>query len=541
MHPLDALKDYWGLRSQLKDELRALVELARALPPFFRERITLERAEEEIRKAMESREERFLDLVRARIYERPGSPYRRLLKIAGCEFGDLQNQVRRYGLEVTLERLAGEGVYLTSEEFKGKKEVVRRGHSFRVTPRDFESADSTSGAVVQSSGTTSQPVRAALSPGRQTRLAFATAVFFSAHQLFASAHAICDAILPGGGGVNNLLIYAKLGIATDRWFARRIPSKGRLEAWYHYLVTYLVVLMGKWHGPGFPAPEFIDVGEMKRIVGWIVEQKGRGKNCCVKTTASNAVRISRAAWEMGASLEGTKFIVSGEPFTDAKQEMVGRVGATTTSRYSFTEGGIVGFGCGNPVVADEIHINQYMLTAVSRPTALDRDAAIRPLLFTTVQPLGVSSLLNVENGDYGILETRQCGCALQKLGLTLHLHHIRSYEKFTSEGMNYFYGDLYEFFEQSLPAEFGGGPGDYQLAEEEDDNGQTRLTLVVHPQVGEVNEGKLLLRLEERLAQGSSANRFQAKIWQDAGTLRVKRGVPHASARGKILPLHISR
>ena len=150
-------------------------------------------------------------------------------------------------------------------------------------------------------------------------------------------------------------------------------------------------------------------------------------------------------------------------------------------------------------------------------------------------------LLNVAIGDYATLARRDCGCALEKVGLTLHLHHIRSYDKFTSEGMNYFYGDLYEFFEKTLPAEFGGGPGDYQLVEEEDQSGQTRLTLVVDPEVGVVDEPKILLRLQERLAEGSSANRFQSMVWQNAGTLRVKREIPHASARGKILPLHISR
>jgi hypothetical protein len=59
--------------------------------------------------------------------------------------------------------------------------------------------------------------------------------------------------------------------------------------------------------------------------------------------------------------------------------------------------------------------------------------------------------------------------------------------------MNYFYGDLFEFIETTLPAEFGGDPGDYQLVEEEDCNAQTRLTLLVHPEVGQFDEKKSLL------------------------------------------------
>jgi hypothetical protein len=127
------------------------------------------------------------------------------------------------------------------------------------------------------------------------------------------------------------------------------------------------------------------------------------------------------------------------------------------------------------------------------------------------------------------------------VGFTQHLHTIRSFEKFTSEGMNYFGSDLFELLENVIPSEFGGGPGDYQLVEEEDERGQTRLTLVVHPQLGEINEATLLLRLQHALAQGSRNQRFMSKIWQDAGTFRIRREVPHASDRGKILPLHIKQ
>jgi len=89
-----------------------------------------------------------------------------------------------------------------------------------------------------------------------------------------------------------------------------------------------------------------------------------------------------------------------------------------------------------------------------------------------------------------------------------------------------------------MPSEFGGGPGDYQLVREEDDNAQPRLTLVVHPEVGELNEQRLLAALQEGLANCYTARRA-SRIWQAAGTLRIRRQVPYASPRGKILPFHI--
>ena len=109
----------------------------------------------------------------------------------------------------------------------------------------------------------------------------------------------------------------------------------------------------------------------------------------------------------------------------------------------------------------------------------------------------------------------------------------------TSEGMNYSGTDLFALLENIIPSEFGGAPGDYQLVEEEDDQGQTRLSLVVHPAVGPVDEEKLLSRLQRLLAQGSPNNRFMATVWKEAGTFRVKREAPYASDRGKILPLRI--
>jgi hypothetical protein len=516
--------------------------LAKGLREFFREQITLEQAEEEIKTGLESREQRFLEQIRTKVYECPSSPYLKLLKFAGCDYGDLQTYVRRYGLDGALEQLAREGVYLTSDEFKGKKEVVRGRESFRVTQKDLELVNASPGLVIQTSGTSNRPAQSTVRLGYLGRRALATAVFFSAHGLFSRAHAMYDAILPGAGGVNNLLIHAKLGISTDHWFARKIPVNNWLEGMYHRSATSLIVLMGKYFGPGFPKPEFIDFKDIHRIVGWVSEKRRERKACCIVSTASNAVRIARTAAQMGESLEGVKFNASGEPLTEAKRALMERVGATVTPRYSCGPGLHVGSGCGNPLYPDHIHVNQHMLALIQHPRSLtDEGPPIYPLLWTAVYPSTSTLILNVESGDYAMLERSHCGCALEQVGFGLRVHHIKSFEKFTSEGMNYFYGDLFEFFEKILPSEFGGGPGDYQLVEEEGSNGQTRLTLLVHPEVGEVNEERLLSRLQEHMEEGSRGNRFMSRVWQDAGTFRIRREVPHASPRGKILPLHIPR
>jgi hypothetical protein len=528
---------------QFSSDLRTIknaVAVAAAVPRFLRERITPQQAEEAVKKLVETRVERFLELIRLQIYGRLGSPYLKLLKHAGCEFSDLQTQVHRHGLEETLTALAKEGVYLTSDEYKGKREVVRGRESFRITPRDFECRAASAGFTMQSSGTRNAPVSTFNSLDWRTQRIMGNAVAYAACDVFSSAYAVYQPII--SGRVAPVLGRAKIGIATDRWFAPKMPINSWLEGQYHYLSTSLIVLLANWFGPGMARPEFLESGDVRPIVEWILKNRRDGKKCCIQTVPSNAVRIARTALELGVTLEGTTFLGGGEPLTQSKRALIERVKANVLVTYAFGGNINVGQGCGNPAFTDEVHVQESLVAVVEHPRPLDDSSPpIHPLLGTTLHPLAPRLLLNVENGDYATMVRRDCGCALERVGFTQHLHTIRSFEKFTSEGMNYFGSDLFELLENVIPSEFGGGPGDYQLVEEEDERGQTRLTLVVHPELGEINEAMLLLRLQQALAQGSRNQRFMSKIWQDAGTFRIRREVPHASDRGKILPLHIKQ
>jgi hypothetical protein len=307
---------YQGLKSDLVNVKRSLA-LAAALPKFFRERVTLQQAEEEIKRLLDTRVERFFELVRAQIYERPDSPYRKLLKHAGCEFSDLQTQLQRHGLEETLLKLAGEGVYLTSDEFKGKMEVVRGGQSFRISPADFERRDSSAGFAVQSSGSRNLPIQT-FSPLEWRALqAKGEAIFYSAHDLYSCTHAVYEPII--AGRMHFIFLNTKLGIPVDRWFAFKVAVHNVAEDQYHYLNAHLVAKMGRWFGCGVANPEYLNPGDVKPILEWILENRRTGKNCCIITVVSNAARIARMALEKGLSLKGTRFVVSGEPLTQSKK------------------------------------------------------------------------------------------------------------------------------------------------------------------------------------------------------------------------------
>ncbi|MDH3444178.1 MAG: hypothetical protein OEN50_09675 [Deltaproteobacteria bacterium] len=537
---MTSLKDHYD---QLKSDLvniRRSSRLAAGLPRFFRERITLQQAEEETKRLVETRAERFLELVRSQIYERPGSPYQSLLRHAGCEFSDLATNLHRSGLEATLAKLAEEGVYLTSDEFKGKKKVTRGPISFRVSPTDFDRRETSAGITTESSGSRNSPIKTFSSLESLTLWAEGTGVFYAAHDLFSCVHAVYEPVL--AGRMHFILINGKLGVPVNRWFALNVAAHGALEDRYHYLNARVVAQTGSWFGPGIARPEYLDAKDLEPIIDWTLEHLRLGKRCCIITVVSNATRIARKALEAGISLEHLTLVASGEPLTKAKKRLMEDAGARIAIRYG--PGGVYGtaLGCSNPGYIDEMHVPQTMFTFVEHPRPLDYGGSpIHPLMQTTTHPAAPRLLLNVENGDYATIITRDCGCPLQKVGFTQHLHTVRSFEKMTSEGMNYAGSDLFELLEDTIPSEFGGGPGDYQLVEEEDARGQTRLTLVVRPNVKELNEKKLLLRLMQGLASGSRNHRFISQIWQDAGTFRIRRELPHASPRGKVLPLHIKQ
>lgn len=289
-----------------------------------------------------------------------------------------------------------------------------------------------------------------------------------------------------------------------------------------------------------PTPTFLDLQEPGRIAGWLATRLREGKAVCVTTYASSAVRICAAAKEMGLDLSGVWFITLGEPYTDAKKQMVEAVGARALVRYAFTEAGIIGYLCGEPQASDDLHFHSdcYGLIQRSR-TVGDSGPSVEAFLFTSLLPSAPKILLNVESGDYGVMEHRRCGCRLGAVGLTTHLAGIRSFEKLSGEGMTFVQTDLLRVLEEVLPARFGGTSADYQALEEEGDNGILRLLLIVSPRVGPVDEDRVRETFLEELGRNVRIGQAYAEIWRRAGTVHVKRQWPVPTKAGKILPFHL--
>jgi hypothetical protein len=512
--------------------LRAAVatagRLARDLGPFLRAPVTPAEARSLVRRGLEERAARFLALADRTIYGNPRSPYRQLLRAAGCERGDLRALVSEEGLEGALTRLAHDGVYVAFDEFKGRTPAVRGSAQFQFREEDFDHPGLAPHYLAHSGGTRGAATSVPMHLTFVADLAASTALALDAHGLTGHAHLIW--LL---AGVTPSLIYAKLGRPPLRWLCPvSAPPIVRVGA---------RVLAGaaRLHGVRLPLLRRLDVTRPDAMAAHLAAFVRGGTPVCVTTYASSAARIAGAAAERGLDLQGACFITLGEPFTDGKRHLIEAVGARALPRYAFTEAGIIGYGCANAETADDLHASTdgYALLTRARPVA-GSSLAVDALLFTSLRPATPKILLNVESGDHGRLVQRACGCLLEAAGLSTHVSRIRSFEKLSGEGMSFVHADLLGVLEDVLPRRFGGTGSDYQLVEEER-NGVLRAVLIVSPRVGLVDEVSVRRTLLEHLATGDGFTAAGARVWERANTVVISRRPPVPTRAGKILPFQI--
>ena len=93
--------------------------------------------------------------------------------------------------------------------------------------------------------------------------------------------------------------------------------------------------------------------------------------------------------------------------------------------------------------------------------------------------------------------------------------------------------------EEVLPARFGGDPTDYQFVEEEE-NGTTRVSVLVSPRAGAIDEQAVIRTVLQTLS-ACPGGALMTEVWRNHQVLRVMRREPYASGACKILPLHVLR
>jgi hypothetical protein len=457
--------------------------------------------------------------------------YRRLLHHAGCEYGDLERLVVREGLEAALCELLRRGVYLTVDEVKGRRPVVRGSLAIPVGPEALTNPLAARHVPVTSSGSRS--------PGTTLLMDLAFIRDHGVNSCLAleawggSGWVKAVWAVPGGAAMYRMLKLSSFGTPVARWFTQVDPAAPGLHPryrWSHRLARWASLATGM----PLPPPVHAPLDDARPVARWMAEVVRRGGTPWVRTMPSSAVRACQAAIDAGLDLAGGWFTISGEPVTGAKLEAIRRSGARAIPRYGSMESGPMAWGCVAPACSDDMHLFHDLYAVVQPP-------GDPSLLATSLRRATAMVMLNLSMGDQGTLAPSACGCPLERLGWTTHLSGVQSREKLTAGGRTCYDVDVVRVLEHVLPGHFGGGPTDYQLVEGEADSGEPVVRLLVHPAVGPVDEARVAEAFLAAIGAGSGAARIMGTVWRDARLLRVDRRAPLPGASGKILHLHVAR
>jgi hypothetical protein len=526
---------------QILNQLPAYFRFAAGLPAFLRHPISLADAEAIVRRGMERREDNFLRLLERGVFGRPNSPYARLLKLARSEMGDVREMVRRHGLEHSLRALRDAGVYVTFDEMKGREPIVRHGDSFLVSPADFSNPLLRTAYEGESGGSTGVGTRVGQDLDHLAVQSAHLMLAYHAHGVLDAVHGLWRGVLPDSSGLNNVLRGARHGRIPAKWFVPARPDAAK-PAWRFRVVTYGTVIAGRLLGVPLPWPEMVPIDEAIVIARWAAATVKAHGACQVNAPVSRALRVCVAARDAGIDLTGTVFVIAGEPPSPAKVAGIRASGARCFTTYGFVEAGRVAIGCVRPSTSNDLHVLSDAFEVLSYERQVpSTDARVTALNVTSLLLTTPQILLNAEVDDYGVVEDRACGCPLERFGYHRHVRDIHSYRKLTGEGVTLVGGEMIEIMERVLPSRFGGSPLDYQLMEEEDERGFTRLTLIVSPRVQIQAESDVIDAVMNALQSSSVMADSARGIWAQAGTMRVKRMEPVWTGRGKLMPLHLIR
>ncbi len=512
----------------LLTQATGFARFALGVRPFLRTVVSVDEARSRIRVAMQDRELRFLQMVQRVVFANPRSPYLALLRHAGCDQQDLEQLVKREGLEGALQQLFSSGVYVDFEEFKGRIPAVRGSATFHFQHTDFDNP-LTTGHFSGSTGGSS---------GRSGRVRFDLQHIEESAPHWAAwlgAHGIENQPLiywtPMYAALaSGQLRYAKVGLRFVKWFCMGGGGDAHdrmVQAGVHGLLQWVA---------GFPRPEIVPLNRPDKVAEYLGGMVKQGTALCVAASPSASARISLAAQERDVSLAGVSFLLRAEPLTTARRAVIEASDGRAIQTYGFSEGGTVGSQCPQPTEADDIHVYRDAYAIIGRDFHSDDGAPASALLFTALRPSCPKVLINTDIGDYATMETRRCGCLLDELGYDLHLHTVRSYQKLTGEGVTFYGADVYRILEETLPRRFGGNLTHYQLIEDQDSRALPHYTLRVHPEVGPVDQEALKTAFLRELGGMRGVYETMASVWDQGELLQVSREPPAVTARGKALP-----
>jgi len=490
-----------------------------------------------IRQNLEHREDIWLDTLHNTVFSRQSNPYHVMFKLAGCSYEDLVQLVRQGGIEDTLKKLRFAGVYLDHDEFKGFKPIVRSGKAIAATTESFANPIITGWFHGSSGGSRSAGTMTCTGTEQLMHLTAYAALNAEEFSLGGFPYVIARPTLPSIAGLLFCLLYSRIGCAVGPWFA----FGGRLSNSLHYrILTAYIVALARWHGSRAPFPRHLPPNDFSPVARWIARQPKQMHRCALQAVASTGVRIASAALAEGLDISGTLFFSGGEALTDAKRRAIEAAGAEVFPAYWISEIGQIGHSCRQMNTGNRVHLFRDTVAVITDPReAPFSNSKVNSLLFTTLLPHAPYIFINVEMQDAGLLDEKRCDCVYQKVGFTQQISGIYSYGKLTGHGMTLVGTDIVHILEQSLPARFGGSPGDYQLVEQEGTN-QTEILLRISPRI-RIKSPETVQRYLLNSFRQYNGGALAYRVWQHSDALRVVFEEPLLTKAGKVLPLYLSK
>jgi hypothetical protein len=523
--------------TSIYNESALALRFLKGLGSFLGDRGSESRCREAMTGGLAGREHRLMTLVRRSIFEHEKSPYLALFRHAGLDAKAVDSLVRDRGVDSALATLHDAGVYVSLDEFKGRRSIRRGSLNLEVSAGDFDNPRIRGHYIAQTGGSRGTGTRLVIDLDAVAHEACYDRELLTMFDLWARPKVIWRPVPPAAAGLKAVLRLARLGCRWDRWFSQTPVTRWATD-WRHTLFVHATTAASRLHGHPLPRPSHVPIAEAVTVARWLADCVTRGTPGYLNAPVSSAVRVSQAATAAGLDLSGTFIRVGGEPLSPAKAAVLREAGCDPRPQYAVSEVGRIGMPCGHPSADDDLHVMEDAVALIERNVTTRRDEPVKGLVLTTLSQHAPKVLFNVEIGDTATLSRRSCGCSWEALGYGLHVQAIRSYDKLTSEGMHFMGADLITLVDETLPNRFGGSATDYQFVEEEA-GGLTRVVLVVHPRVGPVTEADVQRTVLQALGGSGRAGQLMVDVWRDAGTLCVRRREPYLTTSGKILTLHV--
>jgi hypothetical protein len=290
------------------DELRVGVRFFAGALRELRRPIAPGEARAALRERLERRADNFLAVAREAIYANSASPYQRLLRRIGCEYGDLEGLVATAGVEGALAALFRQGVYLTVDESKGRVPVVRGSTRFDVDPAGLRHPRVAAGVLSRTSGSRGSRAVVPISFAAMRNQAIEQSIDFDARGGRAWVFARWG--VPGSSFLTGLIRYHLAGTPQAAWFSMVDPATAGLHPRYTWSERVL-----RWaahlSGVAVPPKRFVPVDDPLPIAHWMVGVLRAARTPCLYSYVTPVVRLCQAAYEAGLDMRGARFAIAG--------------------------------------------------------------------------------------------------------------------------------------------------------------------------------------------------------------------------------------